>query len=148
MCAKIFRLTAAEERIWYLHEDECSKYRHRVYLTDDKVGCKFRTTSLDQLLNSTGQAPPQYFLSRRHRLNIAAILASSVLQLDQTSWLKSQWKSNDIYFHYKDEDTVLTSRPTFPPPHVDCRLSDRRMSRITLLNLRYQEHSRLAVRLC
>jgi len=57
-------------------------------------------------------------------LNIAAILALSVLQLDQTSWLKSQWKSSDIYFHYSDEGAVLTSRPTFPPPHVACRLSD------------------------
>ena len=124
ICAKIFPLTIAEERIGYLHENVYSEYRHRVDLTDAKLGSKFRTKSLDQLLNSGGQGPPQYFLSRRHRLNIAAILASSVLQLDQTSWLKSQWKSNDICFHYRDEDTVLTSKPTFPPPHVACRLSD------------------------
>ena len=124
ICAKIFRLDAAEERIGYLHEDAYSEFRHHVYLTDAKVGSKFRTTSLDRLLDPAEQGPLQNLLSRRQRLNIAAILASSVLQLDQTSWLKSQWKSSDIYFHYRDEDAVLTSRPTFPPPHVACRLSD------------------------
>ena len=99
-------------------------YRHHVYLTDAKVGSSFRTTSLDRLLDPAEQGPLQNTLTRRQRLNIAAILASSVLQLDQTSWLKNQWKASDIYFHYRDEDGVLTSRPTFPSPHVACRLSD------------------------
>ena len=124
ICAKVFRLDAADERIGYLHEEGYSEYKHHVYLTDAKVGSKFRTISLDQLLDSAEQGPLQSLLSRRQRLNIATILASSVLQLDKTSWLKSQWKSSDIYFHYRDEDAVLTSRPTFPPPHVACRLSD------------------------
>ena len=124
ICAKIFRLDAAEERVGYLDDKEYAAYRHHVYLTDAKVGSNFRTTSLDRLLDPAEQGPLQNLLSRRQRLNIAAILASSVLQLDQTSWLKSQWNSSDIYFYYKDEDAVLTSRPNFPPPHVACRLSD------------------------
>ena len=124
ICAKIYRLDAAEERIGYLHEEVYPEYRHHVYLTDAKVGSNFRTTSLDRLLDPAEQGPLQSLLSRRQRLNIAAILASSVLQLDQTSWLKSQWNSSDIYFYYRDDDAVLTSRPTFPPPHVACRLSD------------------------
>ena len=127
ICAKIFRLDAAEERIGYLHEEGYSEYRHRIYLTDAKVGSKFRTTSLHRLLDPAEQGPLQNLLSWRQRLNIAAILASSVLQLDQTSWLKSQWNSSDIYFYYRDDDAVLTSRPTFPPPHVACRLSDSNM---------------------
>ena len=124
ICAEIFRFDAAEEKIGYLHDEEYAGYRHHVYLTDAKVGSKFRTTSLDQLLDPAEQGPLQNLLYQRQRLNIAAILASSFLQLDQTSWLKSQWKSSDIYFHYRDEDAVLTSRPTFPPPHVAWRLSD------------------------
>ena len=124
ICAKIFRLDAAEERIGCLHEEGYSEYRHHIYLTDAKVGSKLRTTSLDRLLDPAEQGPLQHLLTRWHRLNIAATLASSFLQLDQTSWLKSQWKSSDIYFHYRDEDAVLTSRATFPPPHVVCGLSD------------------------
>ena len=124
ICANIFRFDAAEEGIGYLHEDEFAMYRHHVYLTEAKVGPSFRTTSLDRLLDPAEQEPLQNLLSRRQRLKLAAILASSVLQLDQTSWLKSQWKASDIYFHYRDEDALLTSRPTFPPPHVACRLSD------------------------
>ena len=120
ICAKVFRLDAVEERIC-LHEDEYSEYKHHVYL---KVASKFRTTSLDRLLDPAEQGPLQSSLSRGQRLNLAAILASSVLQLDQTSWLRSQWKSSDVYFHYRDEDTVLTSRSTFSPPYVVCRLSD------------------------
>ena len=124
ICAKIFRVDAAEERIGYLHEEEYSEYRHHIYLTDAKVDSKFRTTSLDRLLDPAEQGPLRSLLSRRQRLNIAAILASSVLQLDQTFWLKSQWNSSDIYFYYRDDDPVLTSEPTFPPPHVACRLSN------------------------
>ena len=124
ICARIFRLDAAEEKIGYLHDEEYAGYRHHVYLRDVKVDSKLRTTSLDRLLDPAEQGPLQKLLSRRQRLNIAAILASSFLQLDQTSWLKSQWNSSDIYFHYRDEDVVLTSRAVFPPPHVACRLSD------------------------
>ena len=124
ICAKIFRPDAAEERIGCLYEEGYPEYRHHIYLTDAKVGSKFRTTSLNRLLDLAGPGPLQNLLTQRQRLNIAAILASSVLQLDQTSWLKSQWKSSDIYFHYTDEDAVLTSRATFPPPHVVCGLSD------------------------
>ena len=117
ICAKIFGLDAAEERIRYLHEDLYSGYRHHMDLTDAQVGFEIRTTSLDRLLDPEEQGPLRSLLYRGQRLNIAAILASSVLQLDQTSWLKSQWNSSDIYFHYRDEDAVLT-------PHVACRLSD------------------------
>ena len=124
ICAKIFRLDAAEERLEYLHEDIHSACRHHIYLTDAKIGSKFRTTSLDSLLDPAEQGPLQSILSRRQRLNIAAILASSVLQLDRTSWLKSQWNSSDIYFHYREEEVVLNSGQSFPPPHVACRLSD------------------------
>lgn len=38
-------------------------------------------------------------LSRRDRLQIAVTLASSVLQLDGTPWLKGNWSSGDILFH-------------------------------------------------
>jgi len=59
LCAKIFRLDAAEERIEYLHEEGSSEYRHHMCLTDAKVGSKFRTTSLDQLLDPAEQGPLQ-----------------------------------------------------------------------------------------
>ncbi|PVH87289.1 hypothetical protein DL98DRAFT_582001 [Cadophora sp. DSE1049] len=43
-------------------------------------------------------------LSRRQRLQIALILASSHVQLHPTPWLKSKWSKKDILFLYNEQD--------------------------------------------
>lgn len=57
--------------------------------------------SLEELLKFH-DSPGDGSLSRKDRLQIAVVLASSVLQLDGTSWLRSGWSSVDIFFHYKN----------------------------------------------
>ncbi|TVY53885.1 hypothetical protein LCER1_G004426 [Lachnellula cervina] len=59
-----------------------------------------------------GSSSPVNF-TRRQRLQIALILASSHVQLHPTPWLKSKWSKKDILFLYDPEDPskVCTDRP-------------------------------------
>ncbi|KAL2067321.1 hypothetical protein VTL71DRAFT_1745 [Oculimacula yallundae] len=52
-------------------------------------------------------------LSRRQRLQIALILASSHVQLHPTPWLKSKWSKKDILFLYdaQDPSKIKTDQP-------------------------------------
>lgn len=43
-------------------------------------------------------------------MQIAVTLASSVLQLSGTSWLKASWNSCDIFFHNKDGQPSLSEQ--------------------------------------
>ncbi|KAL8944305.1 MAG: hypothetical protein Q9211_000645 [Gyalolechia sp. 1 TL-2023] len=75
--------------------------KHRIYRADTTTTLQSCSTSLENLLSSH-TASNDGGLSRKDRLQVAVILASSVLQLDGTAWLKSGWSSNDIYFHSKN----------------------------------------------
>ncbi|KAL8952124.1 MAG: hypothetical protein Q9222_001936 [Ikaeria aurantiellina] len=82
--------------------DKTREYvRHKIYRADIFPSLQTSPKSLENLLSSHKQ-PGDEGLSRKNRLHIAVILASSVLQLDGTTWLKSGWSSNDILFHSKD----------------------------------------------
>ena len=94
---------ANKKAIGFLVDEKDQEHKHYVYRTDTGIGPEPQSKSLGELL---GAAQQQQFvttsLSRGDRLQIAVTLASSVLQLDGTSWLESEWTSNDIYFHKKD----------------------------------------------
>lgn len=79
--------------------------------------------SLEYLLQVSRQRGPGFNLSRRDRLYIAVTLASSVLQLDGTSWLKKQWRSGDILFLPLDDQKTSTSKVDFTHPYVSWKVS-------------------------
>ncbi|KAF2496627.1 hypothetical protein BU16DRAFT_507162 [Lophium mytilinum] len=68
-----------------------------------------REATLDQLLSPQAQPP----LSRRQRYSSALILASSFLQLRDSSWLKGCWSKSEICFlrDCDDSNTILLDRP-------------------------------------
>lgn len=74
--------------------------------------------SLEYLLEVSQQRTPGLSLSRRDRLYIAMTLASSVLQLDGTFWLKRHWNSGDIVFLPKEENR----RMDYSHPYVSWRV--------------------------
>ncbi|KAL8829825.1 MAG: hypothetical protein Q9170_006005 [Blastenia crenularia] len=76
------------------------KVQHKIYRADTITALQTSSRSLEDLLSSPKESDEG--LSRKDRLQIAVILASSVLQLDGTAWLKSGWSSNDIFFHSKN----------------------------------------------
>ncbi len=86
------------------------RQEHKIYRANTTLGSQTFSRSLEDLLRSTERSAGEN-LSRKDRLEVAVTLASSVLQLDGTSWLKSGWSSNDICFHYKDGEISHYSHP-------------------------------------
>ncbi|KAL9023406.1 MAG: hypothetical protein Q9196_007223, partial [Gyalolechia fulgens] len=64
--------------------------KHMIYRADTITTLQSSSRSLENLL-SAHKEPSDEGLSRKDRLQVAVILASSVLQLDGTAWLKSGW---------------------------------------------------------
>lgn len=90
-----------DREIGLLVDEANDKQHHMLYRANTVVGLETSSRSLEDLLTSQGR-PGDEGLSRKDRLQISVVLASSVLQLDGTSWLKRGWSSVDIFFHYKD----------------------------------------------
>ena len=57
-------------------------------------------------------------MSGYDRLFLAITLASSVLQLDGTSWVRQQWRSGDVFFLPSEEDGPRMSRMDLLHPYV------------------------------
>ncbi|KAL8812442.1 MAG: hypothetical protein Q9223_007291 [Gallowayella weberi] len=90
-----------QREIGLLIDKANDEQQHRVYRANTTKTLQTSSRSLQNLLSSQKHSDDES-LSRRDRLQIAVILASSVLQLDGTSWLKRGWSSNDIFFHFKN----------------------------------------------
>ena len=56
-------------------------------------------------------------------MRLAVILASSVLQLDETSWPKKQWRSHDIYFLQTEESFSNIPKIDYAYPHLSTKIS-------------------------
>lgn len=113
ICAAVQKKCVLRQRIGFLSDEAVGKHRHDVYLVDEKVRQGMKPLSLESLLHFPKQRGLGSILSRRDRLYIAVTLASSVLQLDGTLWLKRQWKSGDIFF-------LPLENQEKPTPKIDC----------------------------
>ncbi|KAL9004774.1 MAG: hypothetical protein Q9188_002409 [Gyalolechia gomerana] len=78
--------------------------------------CEVDSKSLANLLRTSNDQPTNLHLNRRDRLRMAVTLASSVLQLDKTFWLRPRWSSADIFFLYQD------SKTRFDQPYLSSRI--------------------------
>ncbi|KAL8827226.1 MAG: hypothetical protein Q9170_007098 [Blastenia crenularia] len=72
------------------------RHRHGVFLRESYSKEPETRTSLQELLGRFKNRGPGYKLRWEDLLAIAAILASTVLQLEGTGWLKSRWSSSDL----------------------------------------------------
>lgn len=109
--------------IGFLTDETVGQHRHDVYLVDENVRQGMDTKSLENLLQVSRPRGPGFSLSRRDRLYIAVILASSVLQLDGTFWLKRQWRSGDILFLPLEDRRASAPRFDFAHPYVSWKVS-------------------------
>ena len=87
--------------IGFLVDEMEAEHKHYLSRTDNTFAYKPKSQTLADRLTSPGDSSPSGSLARKDRLDIAVTLASSVLQLDGTSWLEQHWSSNDICFHVK-----------------------------------------------
>ncbi|KAL8726542.1 MAG: hypothetical protein Q9166_006649 [cf. Caloplaca sp. 2 TL-2023] len=100
--------------IGLLVDDAFDKHQHKLYRADTAIKSQSQSRSLENLLQSSRQ-PGDDSLSRQERLRIAVVLASSILQLDGTSWLKSGWSSSDIYLYSEDSQPLKAAEPSRSP---------------------------------
>ena len=105
--------------IGFLVDEGNDRHKHYLYRANTTTGPETRSKSLGDLLRYSGNGSPNVRLLRSDRLRLAVTLASSVLQLDGTSWLKPQWSSDDIFFHVK---TNQANDPSYSYPYLSWKL--------------------------
>ena len=121
LCAAVYQQYGVKQGIGFLTYESVGQNRHHVYLVDKEVRQGFDPKSLECLLQ-VSKRRGDFSLSRRDRLYISVTLASSVLQLDGTSWLKRQWRSGDILFLPLEDRTTSIPRFNFSHPYVSRRV--------------------------
>ena len=119
MCSTLCANHRPTKAIGFLVDEEDDKHKHFLYRANTSIGPEPRSKSLDDLLSCSGHGSHGTPLSRNDRLRIAVTLASSVLQLDGTSWLRPQWSSKDIFFHEKNN---RASDPDYTYPYMSWKL--------------------------
>ena len=123
ICAAVYEQCGVKQGIGFLLDESVGQHRHHVYLVDEKIRQGVDPKSLEYLLQVSKRRGPGFSLSRRDRLYISVTLASSVLQLDGTSWLKRQWRSGDILFLPLEDRNTSTPRVDFTHPYVSWKIS-------------------------
>lgn len=102
ICTTLHRVQKTNEIVGYL-ADETNGNHHKHYL------CRANTIpvdepqseSLGEILARSQHVSASFSLLRRERLELAVILASSVLQLDGSCWIEPRWSSYDVLFYNK-----------------------------------------------
>ena len=119
ICSTLCASHESKKAMGFLVDEEDDKHKHYLYRASTAIGPETRSKSLGDLLSCSGPGSPNARLSKGDRVRLAVTLASSVLQLDGTSWLKSQWSSKDIFFHEKNNEA---SDPSYLYPHLSWKL--------------------------
>lgn len=115
ICSIIWESPHPDERIGFLTDENDCEHKHFLYRANTFSVDKPQSRSLREVLSETRANSPRGTLLKRERLEIAVTLASSVLQLDGTSWLNSRWSTDDIYFHNKaGESCTSLTYPYLP----------------------------------
>ena len=123
ICNAIHGLKNTKQELGFLTDESIGQHRHYVCFVEEEIRPGMNLKSLEHLLKGQRQQGQGRSLSRRLRLYIAVTLASSVLQLDGTSWLKRQWKSDDIFFLPMKNGESATSEMDFAHPYVSWKVS-------------------------
>ena len=82
-----------------------------------------RAVSLERLITKMNEQGASGRLPLYERLRLAKTLAVAVLQFHSTPWLRTCWRSEDVYF-FREEVIILQERPILSSPHVNVRFRD------------------------
>ena len=100
ICTAIHISVGAKGCLGLLSND--TKHQQEVFLVESPKIVMMTRKSLQDLLQQPGGRVPGKSLSWRDSLNVAVTLASSIIQLDGTGWLRRQWTSEDVVFLTQD----------------------------------------------
>ena len=133
ICTAIHGLSGAKQ-IGFLVDESVGQHRHNIYATDAKIQSEIDPKSLEHLLKLSQKHLPGFHLSRRDRLYIAVTLASSVLQLDGTRWLKRQWRSGDIIFPQIEDRVPANPKLDYAHPYVSWKVSPDNLNQSSIID--------------
>ena len=125
ICSTIYAEHLSSGAIGFIVDEKGDKLKHYLCWADPTITPDTRSKSLDDLLSCPLSGAHKVSLSRKDRLRIAVTLASSILELDGTLWLKPTWSSKDILFY---EKTNQASDPPYTHPYISwklCRTDDK-----------------------
>ena len=105
--------------------ENTERSKNFVYSAPD-VTCseRRRAVSLERLIKRLNEQGASGRLPLYERLRLARILAVAVLQFHSTPWLRTYWRSEDVYF-FGDEVVMLQERPVLSSPHFNVRFRGR-----------------------
>ena len=107
-CVAVLENTARSKNFVYSAADvTCSERR--------------RAVSLERLITKWNERGASGRLPLYERLRLAKTLAVAVLQFHSTPWLRSCWRSEDVYF-FGDEVVIRQDQPVLSSPHVNVRV--------------------------
>ena len=119
ICSTLCASHESEKAMGFLVDEEDDNHKHYIYRANTTIGPETRSKSLGDLLSCSGPGSSDARLSKSDRVRLAVTLASSVIQLDGTSWLKPQWRSKDIFFHEKNNEASI---PSYMYPYLSWKL--------------------------
>jgi hypothetical protein len=105
LCSTLKDLDPKATRLGYLSDQENQRHGLRCLTEEVASPGSHELIGLRKLLATDGDIR----LTRQKRYRIACILASSLLQLQTTPWLRGNLTKNDIFYHQGSE--VLVDQP-------------------------------------
>lgn len=97
--------------------------KHLLYTpSSTTLSSKPQGVSLDKVISSFARRGSTNGLPQYERLRLAKSLATAVLQYHATPWLKTSWRSDDIFFFGLDEDLVLERASALSKPHLNVKV--------------------------
>lgn len=100
--------------------DSC---RNVVYPSTSAVNAQCRqAVSLGQLISSFSNQGATRRVPLYEKLRLAKTLAVAVLQYHATPWLRTSWRSEDVYFFGLDEGALLQEMPSLTVPHLNVKV--------------------------
>jgi hypothetical protein len=115
ICSTLCATQELRKGLGFLVDEADEKHKHYLYRADTVISSDTHSESLWDLLRSSQYELPTGSLLRKVRLQIAVTLASSVLQLDGSSWLESKWTSKDIFF---DQQKMQAAGENYSHPYL------------------------------
>ena len=97
---------------------------HVLFCTETRTEAGMKYRSLTSLLGDARSQIGDQRLSWENRLESAVTLASSVLQLDGTSWLKTTWRTDDILF-LPAYGAHIGQKPDYAHPYISWKIGSR-----------------------
>lgn len=103
--------------------DNTGNCKHLLYTpSSTTLPSKPKAWSLDKVISSFAKNGSMSGIPQYERLRLAKSLATAVLQYHATPWLKTSWRSDDIFFFGIGDDVALEPTSILSRPHLNVRV--------------------------